>query len=42
MDSGFDLYCPEDVVFDYDSSFQKQHVRTISRFGYKSGGLRSA
>ena len=28
MDSGFDLYCPEDVVFDYDSSFQKQHVRT--------------
>ena len=23
MDSGFDLYCPEDVVFDYDSSFSK-------------------
>jgi len=28
MDSGLDLYCPEDVVFDYDSSFQKQHART--------------
>ena len=28
MDSGFDLYCPEDVVFQYDSEFTKQYDRT--------------
>ena len=28
MDSGFDLYCPEDVVFEYDSNFTKQYCRT--------------